>query len=185
MRVSDPTSHQFKTKMEYKTFHHLFYNETVVEVRHWGWCRLDGFTDLCAFICNTAAMCLLYINLPGVVLPCKNCLINVTLSSSCSWVWEQSGTCQRFPQAPSSPWFPLSRFTCVWWWMRGWGEGGKQTQRGLLLWRLLCASPSELSGQETSGFGSIFWGRLLSHNAAGHRREHGSEWCIRGGKGFK
>lgn len=71
MRVSDLTTHQYKTKMEIKTFHHLFYNETVVEVRHWGWCWLDGLNDLCAYICNTATTCLLYRNLPGVVLPWK------------------------------------------------------------------------------------------------------------------
>lgn len=47
----------------------------------------------------------------------------------------------------------------------GWaGEAGNQAGRWRARWRPLVSS-SELSGQETSGFGSILWGWRLSHSA--------------------
>lgn len=47
----------------------------------------------------------------------------------------------------------------------GWaGEAGNQAGGWRALWRPLVSS-SELSGQETSGFGSILWGWRLSHSA--------------------
>lgn len=47
----------------------------------------------------------------------------------------------------------------------GWaGEAGNQAGRWRAWWRPLVSS-SELSGQETSGFGSILWGWRLSHSA--------------------
>ena len=44
---------------------------------------------------------------------------------------------------------------------------GKLLERGVLWWWVLIPS-SELSGQQTSGFGSIFRGRWLTHSAVGH-----------------
>lgn len=62
-------------------------------------------------------------------------------------------------------------------WEGWWGEAGKRSWRWRSQWwRRLLVSSSELSGQETSGFGSILRGWQLTHSAVGHRRGRTVKW---------
>lgn len=99
----------------------------------------------------------------------------------CLWYVSAASSLVSPSASPSVFGSPGPTRLCV---MTGDGVSQEGHQGDCMLWRLLLISPSELSGQETSGFGSIVWGWLLSHSAAEHRSGRKAEDRISDGDHF-